>query len=90
MPNIKSAIKRVQVNEKKSLENKMVKSNLNTNIKKFKNALTEKDFAKAEEMFKDVVSMLNNASKNNIIHKNNASRKQAHYAKLLHDAKDAK
>lgn len=90
MPNIKSAIKRVQVTEKKSLQNKMVKSNLNTTIKKFKNTLIAKDFAKAEELFKEVVSMLNNAAKDNLLHKNNASRKQAHFAKLLHDAKNAK
>lgn len=90
MPNIKSAIKRVQVNQKKSLENKMVKSNLNSTVKKFKTALSAKDFAKAEELFKEVVSMLNNAAKDNIIHKNNASRKQAHFSKLLHDAKNAK
>ena len=64
----------------------MVKSNLNTTIKKFKNTLIAKDFAKAEELFKEVVSMLNNAAKDNL-HKNNASRKQAHFAKLLHDAK---
>ena len=90
MPNIKSAIKRVQINEKKNLENKMVKSRLNSAIKKFKTSLTEKDFAKSEELFKEVVSLLNSAAKDNLIHKNNASRKQAHFAKLLQTAKDAK
>lgn len=90
MPNIKSAIKRVEVTAKKSLENRMIKSNLNTITKKFKNALVAKDFAGAEELFKDLVSMLNTAAKDNVIHDNAASRKQAHFAKLLHDAKNAK
>lgn len=90
MPNIKSAIKRVQVNEKKNLENKMVKSQLNKTIKKFKTTLSQKDIAKAEELFKEVISLLDNAAQENIIHKNNASKKQAHFAKLLQDCKNAK
>ena len=34
MPNIKSAIKRVKVNEKKHLRNRMVKSAMRTTVKK--------------------------------------------------------
>lgn len=90
MPNIKSAIKRVQVNEKKNIQNKMVKSYLNTTVKKFKTAVAKKDFVLADELFKELVSSLNGAAKDNIIHKNNASKKQAHFAKFLSDAKNAK
>lgn len=46
MPNIKSAIKRVNVNEKKRLENKVVKSKISTYTKKFKLALAEKQSTK--------------------------------------------
>ena len=35
MPNIRSAIKRVKVNEKKNLRNRMIKSSVKTTLKKF-------------------------------------------------------
>ena len=38
MPNIKSAIKRVDVIEKKTLRNNMIKSEYKTAVKKFENA----------------------------------------------------
>lgn len=87
MPNIKSAIKRVSVNEKKRLENKGVKSKISTYTKKYKSALDENDFAKSEELLKEISSILDNAASKNIIHKNSASRKIAHLSKLLDDAK---
>ena len=39
MPNIKSAIKRVKVTEKKNLRNRMIKSAMRTSIKKFDTAV---------------------------------------------------
>lgn len=90
MPNIKSAIKRVQVSQKKTLENKMVKSRLNTFVKKFKLAVSENKLEEAEVLYSEVISLLDRAAKDNVIHKNNASRKQAHLASLLHAAKSAK
>ena len=39
LPNIKSAIKRVKVSEKKNLRNRMIKSAMRTSIKKFENAI---------------------------------------------------
>ncbi|MGI5842283.1 MAG: 30S ribosomal protein S20 [Christensenellales bacterium] len=83
MPNIKSAIKRVQVSEKKRQENKMIKSKLNTYIKKFKTAVIENQLEQAQELYKEVVSLLDKAAKDNVIHKNSASRKQASLATLL-------
>ena len=40
MPNIKSAIKRVKVTEKKNLRNRMIKSAMKTQIKKFDTAVS--------------------------------------------------
>ena len=40
MPNIKSAIKRVSIIEKKTLRNNMVKSEYKTAVKKFENAFS--------------------------------------------------
>ena len=41
MPNIKSAIKRVDVIEKKTLRNNMIKSEYKTAVKKFESAVAE-------------------------------------------------
>ena len=87
MPNIKSAIKRVKVNEKKRLENRSAKSEILTFTKKYKQALAEKDIAKAEGLLKEVISLLDSAARKNIIHKNSASRKVAHLSKMLQNAK---
>lgn len=87
MPNIKSAIKRVDVNEKKKAENKSVKSRLSTYTKKFKAAVAEKNLELAENLFKELVSYLDSAANENVIHKNCASRRKAHFAKLLDEAR---
>ncbi len=87
MPNIKSAEKRVKIIEKKTLENKSVKTKISTYAKKFKLAVENKDIAVAEVAFKDVVSLLDKAASDNVIHKNCADRKKAHYAKMLEDLK---
>ena len=87
MPNIKSAEKRVKIIEKKTAENKSVKSRLSTYIKKFKAAIANKDFQVAEIAYNDVISLLDKAASDNVIHKNNANRKKAHFAKLLDDLK---
>ena len=43
MPNIKSAVKRVKVSEKKTLQNSMIKSATKTAIKKYEEANANKD-----------------------------------------------
>ena len=90
MPNIKSAEKRVKIIEKKTLQNKSVKSKISTYAKKFKVAVANKDIAASEAAFKDVVSLLDKAACDNVIHKNSADRKKALYAKMLDDLKAAK
>ena len=82
MPNIKSAIKRVDVIEKKTLRNNMIKSEYKTAVKKFESAVAEgnKD---AEQLFKDAVKKIDGACSKGIIKKNTASRKKSNLAKKL-------
>ncbi len=87
MPNIKSAIKRVEVIERNNKQNRSVKSEINTFIKKFKSAIEAKNVAEAEELYKKVSGLLDSASKENVIHSNSASRKKAHFSKMLDDMK---
>ncbi len=89
MANIKSAKKRVLIERERRVENNSVKSEIKTYIRNFKADLAN-DVAKAEETYKVLVSKLDSAANSNVIHANSASRKKAHFAKLLDDAKKAK
>ena len=86
MPNIKSAIKRVGVNEKKNLENRMIKSKVSTYVKKYKMAVKDNNL-EAQKLLSEVFSLLDTAAKDNVIHKNCANSKKATLAKLLDNAK---
>lgn len=87
MPNIKSAEKRVKVIEKKTAENKAIKSRISTYAKKFKLAIESKDVENAQKIYSEVSSLLDKAASDNVIHKNNADRKKAHFAKMIDDLK---
>ena len=83
MPNIKSAEKRVLVTEKKTMENKAIKSALKTQIKKFLAAVSAGDKALAEKLYPETVSAIDSAVTKGILHKNNANNKKAKLAKKL-------
>ena len=83
MPNIKSAKKRVLVTEKKTQENKAIKSALKTQIKKFLAAITAGDKETAEKLYPVTVSQIDGAVTKGVLHKNNASNKKAKLAKKL-------
>ena len=87
MPNIKSAIKRVSVIEKKTLQNNMVKSAYKTAVKTFENAVEAGDKAKAEETFKVAVKKVDQACTKGVIKANTASRKKSNLAKKLNTLK---
>ncbi|MDE6410991.1 MAG: 30S ribosomal protein S20 [Clostridia bacterium] len=83
MPNIKSAKKRVLVTEKKTLQNKAIKSALKTSIKKFLNAVNAGDKDTANALYPETVSAIDSAVTKGILHKNNANNKKAKLAKKL-------
>ncbi len=83
MPNIKSAEKRVLVTEKKTLENKAIKSALKTQIKKFLVAVDAGDKELATSLYPETVSAIDSAVTKGILHKNNAANKKAKLAKKL-------
>lgn len=86
MPNIKSAIKRVKVTEKKNLRNRMVKSAMKTQLKKFEAAVAANE-ADAK-VLSTTQGAVDKALAKGVIHKNAANRKKARLAKKL--AKAAK
>ncbi|MBN1892353.1 MAG: 30S ribosomal protein S20 [Clostridiales bacterium] len=86
MPNIKSAIKRVRVNDKKSAANKMKKSELRTVIKKAKASVASSD-DQAAVMVKEAQTAIDQAAAKGLMHKNAAARKKSRLAKVANAAK---
>lgn len=87
MPNIKSAIKRTKVIEKKTLQNNMIKSGYRTAVKKFESAIEAGDLASAETLFVEATKKIDQACSKGIIVKNTAARKKSNLAKKLNAAK---
>ena len=83
MPNIKSAIKRVSVIEKKTLRNNMIKSAYKTAVKNFEAAVVEGDVKKAESLFSEATKKIDQACTKGVIVKNTAARKKSNLAKKL-------
>ena len=83
MPNIKSAIKRVSVIEKKTLQNNMIKSAYKTAVKNFEAAVAEGDVKKAESLFSEATKKIDQACTKGVIVKNTAARKKSSLAKKL-------
>ena len=77
MPNIKSAKKRVKVTATKTLQNKMFRSQMKTDIKKYQAALAANDMAAAQELYKAAVKKIDVAASKGIIHKNAAAHKKS-------------
>ena len=77
MPNIKSAKKRVLVNETKAALNKAQKSALKTTLKKFDAAVAEGNRSEAESAYKVAVQAVDKAIGYGLLHKNNAARKKS-------------
>ena len=87
MANIKSAKKRVIVAEKKALQNKMVKSQLKTDIKKFNAAAESGDAAATQEAMRNTVKAIDQAAAKGILHKNTAANKKSAIMKRANEAK---
>ena len=79
MANIKSAKKRIEVIDKKTLRNKMIKSKVKTVIKKVEAAIAagDKEAAQANLLvaISEIDKTIEMAASKGVYHKNNASRK---------------
>ena len=85
MPNIKSAIKRVKVTEKKNLRNRMIKSAMKTQIKKFETAVSANEAD--VKLLSATQGAVDKAAAKGVMHKNNASRKVSRLSKAVSDMK---
>ena len=83
MPNIKSAIKRVSVIEKKTLRNNMIKSEYKTAIKRFEEAIANNNVKEATKLLSVATKKIDQACTKGVIVKNTAARKKSALAKKL-------
>ena len=75
MANIKSAKKRILVNQTKYERNKSVKSAVKTAVKKVEAAVEANDKAAANEALIAATKLIEMAGSKGILHKNNVARK---------------
>ena len=83
MANIKSAKKRVLVNQKKADRNKSIKSAVKTSIKKVEAAVVAKDKEAAVAALANAISTIDKAATKGVYHKNNAARKVSRISKAV-------
>ncbi len=80
MANHKSALKRIRSNNAKRLRNRYQHKTTRTFIKKLTGTT---DKTEAQELFKEVASMIDKLAKRNIIHKNKAANNKSRLAKFV-------
>ena len=83
MPNIKSAKRRVRVEEKANLRNRVIKSELKTIAKKFTTAVSAGDKESVAQLSKEYEGALDSAAIKGVLHRNSADRKKAQIAKAV-------
>tara|TARA_B110000014_G_scaffold221519_1_gene178206 strand:- start:2617 stop:2871 length:255 start_codon:yes stop_codon:yes gene_type:complete len=80
MPSLKTH--RTQLRKLK--QNLSVKTSIKSSITRLRNGIENKnDKAEIESLYRKASSLLDRASKTNVIHKNNASRKKSRLQKLI-------
>lgn len=83
MPNIKSAIKRVSVIDKKTAQNNMIKTGYRTAVRKVESAISEGNSEEAKKLFVDATKKIDQACTKGVIKKNTAARKKSNLAKKI-------
>lgn len=83
MANIKSAKKRILVNETKAARNKAIRSKVKTAVKKVDAAIAAGDKAAAQAQLVATISEIDKATTKGVYHKNTASRKVSRLSKAV-------
>ncbi len=86
MPNIKSAIKRVNVIEKKTARNNMIKSGYKSAVRKFDEAVNAGKIDEAKVLLSEATKKIDQACSKGVIVKNTAARKKSSLSKKLNAA----
>jgi len=79
--NIKSQLKRIKTNEKRTERNKAVKSEVRTWVRKFREAAASGDADAARDALRAASTKLDKAAAKGVIHQNQAANKKSAMAK---------
>jgi len=85
MANIKSAIKRIDVNNKKRAANGSQKAAMRTAIKDVEKFVAANDAEKAKDALKTTMKHIDKAVQKGIIHKNNGDRQKSRLTKKVNE-----
>ena len=83
MANIKSAKKRILVNETKAARNKAIKSKVKTAVKKVEAAVAAKDAETAKTALRAAIVDISKAGTKGVYHKKTVSRKISRLSKAV-------
>ena len=83
MANIKSAKKRILVNETKAARNKAIRSKVKTSVKKVDAAIAAGDKAAAQASLINAITEIDKATTKGVYHKNTSSRKVSRLTKAV-------
>lgn len=86
MPIIKSAIKKMKQDVRKTRRNNVYRNRLTTRMKEIEKAIHDKQNDKLPALLTACYSIIDTACKKNLIKKNNASRKKSRLARLVNEA----
>ncbi len=90
MPNIKSAIKRVKVSEKKRLRNRPIRATARAYVKNARRAIdVDVETPQTQEALQLALSYLDRAAVKGVIHKNNAARRKSRLMKRFNKTRAA-
>jgi small subunit ribosomal protein S20 len=85
MPNLKSARKRVRIEEKRRVRNHSIKSAARTYVTKARNAIAaDASTPETEEAVREALRQLDMAVSKGVIHRNNAARRKSRLMSRLH------
>lgn len=87
LANLKSAIKRIRSNERKSVRNRIIRSRARSAVSSAREAVTK---GSGEESVRRAIRELDRAAEKGVIHKNNAARRKSRLLRKLHTAKNTK
>ncbi len=83
MANLKSAVKRINTNNKKRARNQNVKSEMRTHIKKVEALIEANDVDNAKTAYQSTSRVIDKAVQKGVIHQNNGNRQKSRLAQKL-------
>jgi len=90
MPNLKSAKKRVRIEEKRRLRNHSIKAATRTFVTKARNAIAaDVEAPETVEAVQEALSRLDRAASKGVVHKNNAARRKSRLMARHHKMQEA-